>query len=133
VIGAAIFTLFVSAVPARAETMTRSPAQIRHDRALIWRVSRSVFGPHARVAFCIAGRETGGTYWPGAVSGGGGNFGEWQINRDTWDPVRNPRSPFSSATWSRVLDPWTNARMAFHISRGGTDWHGWTTHGGCGV
>jgi hypothetical protein len=127
---ALVVALLAIAAPAAAAPPS---VEIAANKALIWRVSHVVFGSHASTAFCIATWETGHTWSPTAGYPHGGNWGVWQINVGTWNPSLNPSSPFSPATWARVLQPWTNARMALHISRGGTDWHQWSTHRLCGV
>ena len=60
------------------------------------------------------------------------DWGLFQINRPTWDPDRNPLSPFTREQWAHVLEPNVNVWMAAHIySRSG--WGAWATASLCGV
>jgi hypothetical protein len=99
----------------------RSPqASIPASRALALHVSRVVFGSHAPTAFCLAGYETGHTYWPGSHSPTN-DHGEWQIH----DGLR--------IYGSRIYDIWFNARVAYRMSNGGRDWSPWTGTYGRGL
>ncbi len=90
------------------------------DRALAWVVSTKVFRSHARTAFCLAGAETGGTYNPRSVSSTD-DHGEWQIHKGLQRFGR------------RIYNIWFNARKAFDMSHGGTDWGPWTGTYGRGL
>ena len=61
------------------------------------------------------GCETGGTYDPRAV-GRAGERGWFQIH-----PVHR-----SWVDWGRLFDPFYNTRVAYRLSRGGTNWRPWT-------
>lgn len=89
-------------------------------RSVAWHVSQVVFGAHASTAFCIAGAETGGTYSETAISKTN-DYGEWQIHNGL--TMYGPR----------IFNAYSNALVAFRMSRGGTDWSPWTTHARCGV
>lgn len=87
---------------------------------LLARISRDVFGSHARAAECIAHFES----TDGAHLFNGSNLGPWQDNvgAHPWIDAR------------RIVRDWRYAaKVTFRISRGGTDWSPWTTHGLCGV
>jgi soluble lytic murein transglycosylase-like protein len=96
-------------------------AGAKSDPALARRVTQHVFKAHWRTAYCIARYES--TWNPRAISPGGGNYGLFQINvvHRGW------------ADWSRILDPYYNARIAYRLSHGGRNWSAWSTHGMCGV
>jgi len=83
-------------------------------------ITRHVFGRRAKVAWCISYYESRHTL----TARNGANLGPWQIN-------------VSAHPWvnSRLLTrSWRyNARVAYRISDGGTDWSPWTTHSLCGV
>lgn len=81
-------------------------------------VVRHVFGPRAPYALRIVRCETGGTMSPRATGDGGTSLGIFQIHY-TVHPWVNP---------SRLFDPLYNARMAWRLSRHGTDWTPWTCH-----
>jgi hypothetical protein len=82
--------------------------------ALIERISRQVFGPHWRIAACIAHYES----TDGAHLVNGPNLGPWQVNVAA-HPWANPR---------RLVSDWRySARVAYRISHGGRDWSAWTT------
>ena len=92
----------------------------RPQPGLIARISRAVFGPRAATAACIAHFES----TDGAKLYNRPNLGPWQIDVDvhTW------------VSASRVVsDWWYAARVAYRLSRGGSDWSPWSTHGLCGV
>lgn len=93
---------------------------IAAQAAVAWRVSRAVFGQHASTAFCIAGFETGHTYNRWAVSRTD-DHGLFQIHAGLETYGR------------RIYGVVFNATIAYRMSRGGVDWHQWTTHGSCGV
>lgn len=84
------------------------------------RVAHKVFGKRAGAALCIAHYEsTDGAHlynWP--------NLGPWQISV-TAHPWVDRR---------RVVTDWLySARVAYRISKGGTDWGAWATAGDCGL
>lgn len=92
---------------------------------------RQVFGENARavkVARCESRLN------PRAVSPTG-DYGLFQLNRRTWDPARNPRArPYwpRGKDWRHVFDPVVNARVAYAISRRGTDfWTHWRWSARC--
>jgi hypothetical protein len=90
------------------------------NRSLAALASRRVFGRRWRVASCIAWHESRDTL--GATNGA--NLGPWQISV-TAHPWVKP--------WLLTHSWLYSARIAYRISRGGTDWRPWTTHGLCGV
>jgi lysozyme-like protein len=67
------------------------------------------------VAAAVAMAESGGN--PAAVGDEGTSFGLWQVH--------TPAHPEYSA--AELFDPTENARAALAISRGGSDWHPWST------
>ena len=96
------------------------------EKQAVKQAIRVVFGVgwQARVARCIAYAESG--FNPYARNGedtSGGSHGAFQINgvHRSWVDFR------------RIYRPLYNARVAFRLSRGGSRWGAWTTHGKCGV
>ncbi len=78
------------------------------------------------VAVAIALAESGGN--PGAHNpiGADDSYGLWQINmRGTLGPAR--RAAFGLTSNDQLYDPATNARAAFAISGGGSNFNPWTT------
>lgn len=83
-------------------------------------ITRRVFGPHWRTAWCISFYESRHEL----AARNGPNLGPWQINvaAHSW----------ASAYW--LTHSWLySARAAYRISHGGRDWGPWTTEGLCGV
>lgn len=109
------------------EATARGP---RSESASV-RAIRTVFGENARavkVARCesrLNARAVSAT----------NDWGLYQLNRPTWDPARNPRArPYwpRGKDWRHVFDPLVNARVAYAISRRGTDfWTHWRWSAGC--
>lgn len=86
----------------------------------IARISKQVFGARWRVAACIAHFES----TDGAHLYGAGSLGPWQVS-----PQAHPW-----VNGHRLVRDWTYAaRVAYRVSRHGTDWRSWTTHGLCGA
>lgn len=91
-----------------------------YQPALLAKISREVFGPRWRSAFCITRYES--TYGVNFVNGD--QYSPWQIEVSA-HPWVNAR---------RLLTDWVYAaRVAYRISDGGTDWGAWSTHAKCGV
>lgn len=100
---------------------------------------RQVFGKRAGQAECIASHEAGASLKPTAVSPTG-DHGLFQINarswfgkvaRWSWGP-RGYRRFYVQRRF--IYDPLYNAKVAFVISRGGTNWRPWSSysvHGYC--
>lgn len=114
----------VGALPSAGE-----PASLSESAAV--RAIRQVFPGNARalkVAWCESRRD------PRAVSPTG-DYGLFQLNRRTWDPARNPRArPYwpRGKDWRHVFDPVVNARVAWAISKRGTDfWTHWRWSARC--
>jgi soluble lytic murein transglycosylase-like protein len=76
-------------------------------------VIRSVFGANASSALRVAHCES--RYNSRAV-GSAGERGLFQIH-----PVHR-----SWVNWGAMFNPWVNARAAYRLSRGGTNWSHWT-------
>lgn len=76
---------------------------------------RQVFGVRAPAAIRVVACETGGTFNARAV-GRAGERGLFQIH-----PVH-----FSWAQPARLFDPVWNSRVAYRLSRGGTNWRPWS-------
>lgn len=68
------------------------------------------------IAAAIAMAESGGN--PNAVGDNGDSCGLWQVN--------TPSHP--QYTCSELLDPSFNAKVAYSISQGGTNWKPWSTY-----
>ena len=105
---AMILVAAVLATPNHAKPGTPQPARIAT-------ISKAVFGRRWRVASCIAHYES----TDGAYLRNGSSLGPWQIDTHA-HPWVNGR---------RLLTDWLYAaRVAYRLSRGGRDWHIWTTH-----
>jgi hypothetical protein len=87
---------------------------------LIARISRVVFGPHARTAACVAHYES----TDGAWLYNGPNLGPWQVSIAAHRWVDRRRV---------VVDWWYAARVAYVISARGRDWSPWAVHARCGA
>jgi hypothetical protein len=63
------------------------------------------------------------------------DWGLFALHRSVWDPARNSRArPYwpRGKDWRNVFDPLVNARVAYAISRRGTDfWTHWKWSAGC--
>jgi hypothetical protein len=109
--------------------MDQAAASTAHSRSVA--AIRLVFGENARavrVARCESKLN------PYAVSRTG-DHGLWQLNKRTWDPAVNPRArPYwpRGKDWRHVYDPVVNSRVAYAISKRGTDfWTHWRWSSGC--
>lgn len=104
--GVLILVLALFAVVADAEAATKqgTKAQICE-----------VFGPRCAAALRVASCETGNTFYPRSV-GSAGERGVFQIH-----PVH-----FGWLDESRLWSPAYNARIAYRLSRGGTNWSHWS-------
>jgi len=111
----AALTAAIAAVLVFCSSSTASP----HPR-LLARISKVVFGPHWRIAACIAHYES----TDGARLYNGVNLGPWQISVTAHPWVDRRRV---------VTDWWYSARCAYRISNRGRDWSAWSTHAYCGV
>lgn len=80
---------------------------------------RSVFGARAPAAIRVARCETGGTFNPNALGRAGerGIFQLHPVHRGWIDRLYG---------WHRMFEPLWNARAAYRLSRGGTNWRPWT-------
>jgi len=87
----------------------------RDKRGRIRHAVCAVFGSRCAVAWRVAGCETGGTYDPHAL-GGEGERGLFQIH-----PIH-----FGWLNERRLWEPGYNARIAWRLSRHGTDWGPWS-------
>jgi hypothetical protein len=65
------------------------------------------------VARCESGLD------PGAIDATGENFGQFQLNRATWEPYFGPER------WARVLDARSNLEMAYEVYERGGGWGPW--------
>lgn len=73
-------------------------------------------GKGLEIAIAIAEAES---HFDANIVSGSNDWGLWQINKPTWDKIYD---------WSRILNPAYNAYAAYQISKGGTDWHDWSTY-----
>ena len=80
-------------------------------------IARSAGFPNPELAAAVAMAESGGNANAVGDLYLGGSYGLWQINSKA-----HPQ--FSVAM---LFDPTYNARAAFEVSKGGTDWTPWTT------
>lgn len=95
-----------------SEALRTAPvSSAREARAVI----RAVFGDRASAALRVASCETGGTFDSRAL-GSAGERGLFQVH-----PVH-----FGRLDESRLFEPLYNARFAFRLSHGGTDWSAWS-------
>jgi len=88
-------------------------------RARVIELARATGFPDPNLAAAIAYAESGGV--PNALADTGREYsvGLWQINLKAW-----PR--YGSREW--LADPINNAKAAFEISKGGTDWAPWSVY-----
>jgi len=129
VIGAALIhgdagaaTLGASAYP----TVTMASSAGGADPSDIPGLIAAMFGPHAAMAQCIAGAESG--WQRDAVNfnpDGSRDRGVFQIN-SRWHEAMPDAEAF---------DPVANVRYAYLVSQGGTDWGAWSevTRARCGI
>lgn len=116
--------------------VTTAIAAHRNPRSLA--AIRTVFGARAGQATCVASHEAGPDLSPYAVSPTH-DFGLFQINVRWLGRVarwaRGPRGYRRFYVQRRfIYDPLYNAKVAFVISRGGTNWRPWSSysvHGYC--
>jgi len=95
--------------------------------AEIQQLAASAGFPNPALAAAIAMAESSGN--PRAYNGRGGDdsYGLWQINmQGALGPAR--RSQFGLSSNEQLYDPATNARAAFAISGGGSNFSPWTTY-----
>lgn len=119
IFGAWLFSMWLTAVA------------VGHRPAAVPRPIRVVFGDRAAVAACVFRAETRGQERPWRAVGRAGELGGFQIHPTHFGHVvsRSGRRVFVDP--GRLFNPWFNTRVAFVISRGGTDWSAWTTAGRC--
>ena len=80
-------------------------------------LARSAGFQNPELAAAVAMAESGGNANAVGDLYLGGSYGLWQINSKA-----HPQFAIAS-----LFDPAYNARAAFEISKGGTDWNPWTT------
>lgn len=85
-------------------------------------VIRQVFGPTAWAALRVAECES--HLWPRAL-GADGERGLFQIHPIHRRSASNPDG-LSAWTWAHMFDARVNARVAYRMSKRGTDWDPWT-------
>jgi hypothetical protein len=95
--------------PASADARTWTPAQIKQ-------VIRHQFGARGGKAIAVARCETGGTFDNHAI-GSAGERSIFQIHPVHFDWA-NPRRLYA--------DPVYATRIAYRLSRAGTDWSAWS-------
>ena len=102
------------------------PSEAKHEsdlpgvtltRAAVLAIAKEAAFPDPKLAAAIAFAESGGV--PGAINRNSREYsiGLWQINVQA--------HPYSV---SDMKDPIKNARAAFAISKGGTDWSDWAAY-----
>lgn len=83
-------------------------------------------GTDLKEAWAVAKKESNGRplAYNGNRSTGDSSYGVFQINMI--DELGNDRREKFNLTYNRdLLDPITNATIAFHMSQGGKDWSSW--------
>jgi Lysozyme like domain len=85
--------------------------------AQLLELARTAGFPNPELAAAVAMAESGGNANAVGDLMLGGSYGLWQINIKA-----HPQYMVGS-----LFDPAYNARAAFEISKGGTDWNPWTT------
>lgn len=87
-------------------------------RAAVLAIATKAGFPNPKLAAAIALAESGGV--PGAIqrSSRENSIGLWQINLKRWTAYNE----------ADMKDPMKNAAAALRISKGGTDWHDWSTY-----
>ena len=83
-------------------------------------------GKQLKVAWAVTKKESGGR--PVAHNGntgtGDNSYGLFQINM-IGSLGADRREKFGLETNNQLFDPVTNAQVAFHMTKGGTDWGSW--------
>jgi hypothetical protein len=83
-------------------------------------------GKQLKVAWAVTKKESGGR--PVAhndnTGTGDNSYGLFQINM-IGDLGADRREKFGLETNNQLFDPVTNAQIAFHMTKGGTDWGSW--------
>lgn len=84
-------------------------------------------GEALATAIAVALAESGGDNEAHNTTGRDNSYGLWQINMyGNLGPAR--RTQFGLSTYEELFDPLTNARAAFAISGGGTNWRPWSAY-----
>jgi murein DD-endopeptidase MepM/ murein hydrolase activator NlpD len=120
---------FAQVVGARAYKTVPKPAaakSVKGDSLLGYLQQAGFKGPALRTAWAIAKRESGGrpeAYNPNRGTGDD-SYGLFQINMlGDLGPAR--RRQYGLQSNEDLYDPQTNARVAFQMSKGGTDFGAW--------
>jgi soluble lytic murein transglycosylase-like protein len=88
-------------------------------------------GKALKVAYAVAKKESNGRplAYNGDVSTGDNSYGIFQINMlGSLGEAR--REKFQLKTNKDLLEPVTNAKIAYHMSNGGEDWSSWKVYSG---
>ena len=88
-------------------------------------------GKALKVAYAVAKKESNGRPLAhnGDVSTGDNSYGMFQINM-LGSLGEDRREKFDLKTNKELLDPVTNAQIAYHMSDGGKDWSSWKVYPG---
>jgi hypothetical protein len=122
-------TIFAAYLAAMSVAVATARPDTPDPPAAIRRMIHRAFGAERAVAECVAWHES--RYRTRAISSTG-DYGLFQINRETWDPARNPaaRRTVGRLDWARILRPEVNVRVAARIWRK-HGWRPWATRGWC--
>ena len=93
-------------------TVVKKPVAPCKNKIVQWMYAAGFRGKSLRIGWAIIKRESGGN--PYNVTNGA-DYGLWQINR--------PTHPGYSR--SQLLDPVSNSKIAFKLSKGGKNWKPW--------
>jgi hypothetical protein len=88
-------------------------------------------GKALKVAYAVAKKESNGRPLAhnGNTSTGDNSYGIFQINM-LGSLGEDRREKFQLKTNADLLEPVTNAKIAYHMSNGGEDWSSWKVHPG---
>ena len=95
-----------------AVSITKPYAHRCNNKIVKWLYAAGFRGQQLRIGYAIVMRESGGD--PRNITNGA-DYGLWQINRPT-------HPGYSRAA---LLDPISNSRIAYKLSRGGKSWRPW--------
>ena len=88
-------------------------------------------GKALKVAYAVAKKESNGRPLAhnGDTSTGDNSYGIFQINM-LGSLGEDRRAKFQLKTDKDLLEPVTNAQIAYHMSKGGEDWSSWKVYSG---
>ena len=119
---AALLTVLLTAATAR--TASHHSRYYKQAKRIIYAVFPS---STAAAALRVVGCETGYTYSPWSYNRSSGASGYFQVLQGNAGRVlRYGGKALTIPSGSALFLPWTNARVALFLSKGGTDWGEWS-------